>query len=320
VPCAVSLGPLAMSFAWTPRCVASVKLPAAIVDAFFPAKSQQGEPVSVPLGLAFLIGILWLASDSLLRKGLSARFGSTLDEDGVPRYRCASGFSTQLVFLPCLFLLSFASNNFSLDTWSQRAGAAHFTEEGTRFFDWAFCYVFAGYMLSDVVLLKKLSFLLKLHHVGCLLGLALGFAGLPAGFPLFAAGVLSLELGSAAMNLWCLYPHRSAFFRVYAVVMTLSNTFSAVCCAMWIGHAEYLATQLGGVGLSCLFILIRQKTVFDAMAKRAAEAAGTASPKASKKPDPVETARCESPKSAMSLLGNFSMRLSPRRKAQAASS
>ena len=72
---AVSLGPLAMPFAWTPRCVASVELPAALVDYFLPSKSQQGEPVSVPLGLAFLIGnyVLMLAFAATMMFACSSR-------------------------------------------------------------------------------------------------------------------------------------------------------------------------------------------------------------------------------------------------------
>jgi len=230
---------------------------------------------SLPLGLAFVVGILWLTVDVVLRWRLPKSFGTKEDEDGVPRYRCVSGFATQLVFLPCLFLLSLASSGFSISAWSQRAGAAYFTEDGSRFYDWAFCYVFAAYMLTDVVVLKHLSILLKLHHIGCVLGLAIGFAGLPSGFPLFAAGVFALELGSAALNVYCLYPHRHDCLYAYVVVMTISNCVGALCCALWIGYAgdPSLTTQAAVVGLMTVFIVIRQKTAIEMMAKHGAHAA-----------------------------------------------
>ena len=276
-----------------PRSVATIQLPAAVANLV----KREANHNSLPLGLAFIVGILWLASDALLRKRMKKVFGCTLDDDGVPRYRNATGFSTQLVFLPCLFLLSFASNGFSFNQWSRTAGEELFTEDGSRFYDWAFCYVFAAYMLTDVALLQHLSLLLRLHHVGCLVGLAIGFAGLPSGFPLFAAGVISLELGSAALNLSCLYPHR--YFRLFTVVMTVSNSVAVCCCALWLGCAERLTTQVFVVGLLSIFITFRQKTVFDEIGKH--RAAVPCTPLRPKKVDQ----RSESPRSPMFL--KFSM-------------
>ena len=250
------------------------------------------EPASYPFGIAFLVGVVWLMCDWCLRRGLSRRFGDQLDEDGVPRWRCATGIFTQLLFLPCLFLLSLAGSRFSLAAWSETAGKALATREGERFYDWAFCYVFALYMLTDVLLLKHLSFLLKLHHVGCLLGLAIGLAVVPSGFPFFAAGVLSLELGSAAMNLWCLYPNRTDTFGLYFALMSASNLGGLACYVAWAPCCEYLATRVVGGAMSLIFTAIRQKTAIEALAKRVA----------TRKRRVSERARSESPKSPMAFL------------------
>ena len=158
-----------------PHSFVKVALPAKIVKPFVlnnsTAQLDADDSMQIPLGAAFIVGLLWFVFDWRVRKHASKVFGSVLDDDGMPRWRCASGVATQLVVLPTLFGLSLRSSGYSLSAWSETAGSAYFTEEGLRFYDWAFCYVFAAYMLSDVVLLKgTLSFLLKLHHVGCLIG------------------------------------------------------------------------------------------------------------------------------------------------------
>ena len=155
-----------------PHAIVKWALPAKLAKPFVLNQTAiDEESLQIPLGASFLVGILWFFFDWRVRKHASKTFGSVLDEDGMPRWRCASGVATQLLVLPALFGLSLASSGYSLSAWSETAGSAYFTEDGLRFYDWAFCYVFAAYMLSDVVLLKStLSFLLKLHHVGCLIG------------------------------------------------------------------------------------------------------------------------------------------------------
>ena len=265
--------------------------------------------VVIPLGVAFTVGLLWLAADCFLRAWLPSKFGSELDDDGVPRWRCVSGFATQLVFLPILFLFSLKSQGFSLYQWSEVAATAIATEDGARFFDWAFSYIFALYMLTDIVLFKDLNPLLKLHHVGCLLGLVLGLAGVPSGFPFFAAGVLSLEIGSASMNLFCLYPHRRDCLRTYAVIMTASNLLGAYCFLGWAACAEMLPTRTLGGLLSTAFLLIRQKSLMDVLGKERIKKktdGDSPSPQPERRtsprlkaPSPTESLKCESPKSTM---------------------
>lgn len=131
--------------------------------------------VVVPLGAAWVVGIAWLLCSAWVRKQCKRREKwQAVDDFGLPLWRCATGMWTQLLVLPSLFALSLAWANFSVDGWADTAGAAWFTENGKRFWDWCFCYVFAGYMIEDLVLLR-IGPLMMLHHVGCLVGLLFAF-------------------------------------------------------------------------------------------------------------------------------------------------
>ena len=164
----------------------------------------------------------------------------------------------------------------------QRVAGEHlFTPDGQRYFDWAFVYIFAGYMIEDLVLHRCAPIMLA-HHVACLLGLAFAFVGVPAGFPWFLAGAVSLELGSAALNLHCLSPtDRRALF-VYTVAMTLSNAVAALSLARWVGLTAHWGSATVGVTISAAFLYFRQKDVFEAVGSqlRAKPKAATAMAKA----------------------------------------
>jgi hypothetical protein len=103
------------------------------------------EVVALPLGAAWLVGVAWLLCSAWVRKQCRRREAwLAVDDFGVPLWRCATGMWTQLLVLPTLFALSLACANFSLTGWVDAAGAAWFTVNGQRFWDWCFCYVFAG--------------------------------------------------------------------------------------------------------------------------------------------------------------------------------
>lgn len=103
------------------------------------------EIVALPLGAAWLVGVAWLLCSAWVRKQCRRREAwLAVDDFGVPLWRCATGMWTQLLVLPTLFALSLACANFSLNGWVDAAGAAWFTVNGQRFWDWCFCYVFAG--------------------------------------------------------------------------------------------------------------------------------------------------------------------------------
>jgi hypothetical protein len=103
------------------------------------------EIVALPLGAAWLVGVAWVLCSAWVRKQCRRREAwLAVDDFGVPLWRCATGMWTQLIVLPSLFALSLACANFSLNGWVDAAGAAWFTVNGQRFWDWCFCYVFAG--------------------------------------------------------------------------------------------------------------------------------------------------------------------------------
>jgi len=184
-----------------------LKLPAQL-NASGAADAGDGwEMVALPLGAAWVVGVMWLLCSAWVRKQCKRREAwLTVDDFGVPLWRCATGMWTQLLVLPTLFALSLACANYSLDGWVDTAGAAWFTVNGQRFWDWCFCYVFAGhfaqahwqplrvfmhpgkrapapllrahpassflvagYMLEDMVLLR-IGPMMMIHHIGCLMG------------------------------------------------------------------------------------------------------------------------------------------------------
>eukprot|EP00324_Dicrateria_rotunda_P003867 CAMPEP_0206172068 /NCGR_PEP_ID=MMETSP1474-20131121/44527_1 /ASSEMBLY_ACC=CAM_ASM_001110 /TAXON_ID=97495 /ORGANISM="Imantonia sp., Strain RCC918" /LENGTH=103 /DNA_ID=CAMNT_0053579991 /DNA_START=81 /DNA_END=388 /DNA_ORIENTATION=- len=101
-----------------------------------------------------------------------------------------------------------------MQAWSDACALALFPSDGTRFYDWAFGYIFTAYMIEDVIVATKLDALMIWHHVGCLLGYYIAFSAIPSGYPYFFAGCIAFEVGSAAFNVYCLYPSRpmAAFF------------------------------------------------------------------------------------------------------------
>ena len=167
------------------NAILSLKVPAALASAFplhanETVVSSGWEPVGVPVGTAFAVGLVWIVCNNFVRRTAKPRWGSELDDFGMPIWRCATGMWTQCLVLPSLFLLSLMQWGFCMEAWHQAAGEHLFTPDGQRYYDWAFVYIFAGYMLEDFVL-HRCSAIMIAHHAGCLVGLAFGFAGLPAG-------------------------------------------------------------------------------------------------------------------------------------------
>jgi hypothetical protein len=85
----------------------------------------------------------------------------------------------------------------------------------------AFIYIFALYMICDM-LLVPISRLILLHHIFCLLGHALVVFWLSSGFATYFAGVVALEIGSGAMNAFLLRQNRCSS-AIYLLTMSLSN-------------------------------------------------------------------------------------------------
>merc|ERR1719336_3837333 len=96
----------------------------------------------------------------------------------------------------------------------------------------SFIYIFAMYMLLDFVLVK-LEKMYIIHHVFCLVGHAVVVFLFPQGMPIYVAGVVAMELGSSAMNLWALYPQSTVITFIYGIGMTVSNIVSVWLAFEW---------------------------------------------------------------------------------------
>ena len=131
------------------------------------SSSAEWELVSLPLGTAFAVAITWILVGAFVRRRSKSIFGDGLDNWGMPRFCAASKMWTQLLVLPSLLLLALRQYHFRLEEWQLAAGSAFFTVDGQRYWDWAFMYIFACFMLEDMVLLSQMSAMMRLHHVGC---------------------------------------------------------------------------------------------------------------------------------------------------------
>ena len=99
--------------------------------------------------------------------------------------------------------------------------------------DMLFIYVFALFMLLDPFLGGHLDVIFYVHHGVCLLGhgiVVFALHHVEGAFDTYFAGVVALELGSGAMNVWALTRARWAN-ALYAVGMSASN--AAAACLTW---------------------------------------------------------------------------------------
>uniref|UniRef100_A0A7S3ADF6 TLC domain-containing protein n=1 Tax=Haptolina ericina TaxID=156174 RepID=A0A7S3ADF6_9EUKA len=174
------------------------------------------------------------------------------------RRQCWTKLWTQLLVMPGIFLLSLAQHNFSMQQWSDEAATVLFSTDGTRWYDWAFGYVFGAYLLEDM-LNDSLDVLMVWHHVGCCLGHFVAFVLLPAGFPFYFGGAVSLEFGSALYNLYCLYPEAKGMAWAFVLSMSLSNLAAAIFCSVWLWQDFPIAAKLFAGIVTSIFIVIRQK-------------------------------------------------------------
>ena len=99
--------------------------------------------------------------------------------------------------------------------------------------DRLFVYVFALFMVLDPFLAGHLDNIFYAHHAVCLLGHAIVVLTLPEeAFATYFAGVVALELGSGAMNVWALTRARFATV-LYALGMTASNAAASYLSWQW---------------------------------------------------------------------------------------
>ncbi|KAL1530949.1 hypothetical protein AB1Y20_001840 [Prymnesium parvum] len=219
-------------------------------------------PFSPPSLAACAIGAAWLGFNLLLSRAAARSFGRAV-VDGTPLWRSASGLGTSLLSLPLLFAAALSSAG-GIAAWSRRCA-----QLGLLTFDWAYFFVFGGLMLVDFAQGVLLTPLLRAHHAVCLCcHLFACLAALPA-FPHYFAGVVALELGSAAT---CAHALRPVAFPSAALlgVMSASNLAAALCTLRW--HAALREAQpiaaWGGASVSAVLMLARQRDALQLHAAR----------------------------------------------------
>ena len=125
--------------------------------------------------------------------------------------------------------------------------------------DWLFTYVFMLYMLLDFVLAGHLDFIYYIHHSVCVLGHMIVVFALPdEAFTTYFAGVVALELGSGAMNVWALTRARWAN-ALYAIGMTLSNAAAAYLTWRWSQLQIALVPKAVCLVVASALVVLRQK-------------------------------------------------------------
>tara|TARA_B100000795_G_scaffold165267_1_gene124333 strand:- start:65 stop:772 length:708 start_codon:yes stop_codon:yes gene_type:complete len=179
------------------------------------------------LWLGELLFAGWAVCHELGRRWATPVFGSE-DVGGAPRWRSFVGLGTSAGALPLLLGASIVRAG-GYSAWVSVAGEL-------KAFDRAFGYVFGGLMLADFGQRTMHTPLLKVHHATCLAGHAWCALCAPSGFAGYFAGVVALELGSAATCVHALWPRRLPPPRMLTC-MTLSNIAAAAAVWAFCGQA-----------------------------------------------------------------------------------
>jgi len=192
---------------------------------------------------------LWIVCNTGIKNYLETWLGGS-DVYGVPRFRLGSGFWTQLFCLPASFYLSIVEYG-SFGNWIENTGCPW-----DDLWPSVFSCVFAAFMIYDFVALRPRPAMV-VHHIVCLFSIFICSVGYPEGFPYYALGVVTMELGSATFNITLL----GASHFVYLVGMTLSNILSVVVFYFWMSS---LTSWIGVLLVSVLYIpivFVRQLSV-----------------------------------------------------------
>ena len=197
-------------------------------------------------GASVLPSVIWTFFNCCLQSYFKSWLGCRTDASGMPRFRLASGLVTQLFLLPAIFVLSvnkcesFCSDCVFND-WS-----------------WSFCCVFASYMVADLVSFR-LSKIMKIHHITCIISAVVCFSIYPDSFPYYAMGVVSMEVGSAAFNVTLL----GASEFVYIVIMSVSNLCSIIIFYVWASSTSTWGDILVHGSMFVPLVIIRQRGIYN---------------------------------------------------------
>lgn len=196
----------------------------------------------------------WLATCEALRQAMVA--GKLVERaselaSGAPRWRAVIGLFFQATIFSLFAIFTARGSGGAPSRLGAVAGEL-------------FLLVFAAFMLYDFAVLDMRP-VLQAHHYACLVchAYAASLGTRDAAFRWYFAGVAALEAGSAACNLWCLYPADALWF--YVVGMTVSNFASVDCVRRW-AKSTTVASRTGRVlSVTVLVVLaaIRQKMALD---------------------------------------------------------
>ena len=249
-----------------------LKVPLAYAERFHPAieegqrllngwiASDDWTTVVIPIGTAYVLLLAWGCTGVLVQR-LSKRWaGQKLDSYGAPLWIDCAKLWTQLFVLPLVYWCALRSHAFDMERWRATAERSLFTETGERHFDWAFCYIFVAYMLVDFRLFE-LDAVMRAHHVACIVGVLFGFVIFPSGFPYFSSGILALEVGSAALNIFCIFPTHPVARSLYFVLMSASNLVAMCLCWTWMTQEVSASGKAASLILTAGFLAMRQKEV-----------------------------------------------------------
>ena len=175
--------------------------------------------------------------------------------EGPAQWKSALCLPTQVLIFPGIVLSGLIEHG-SMEGWGATAGGV-WGSASSR----AFLYGFALFLLLDFVIIEReqLRSMFIAHHIVCLVGHCIA-ASLPSrAWPWYLCGAVTLELGSASCNYYCLHanPHRAS---KYVAGMTLSNLSALACMLRFV--------QLSGAGtvtnasIACMILTLtffRQK-------------------------------------------------------------
>lgn len=184
--------------------------------------------LSPPLRVAFFWCVQFYVLCEYVFK--PTEWGNEVDRMGTPKWRDAVVLPSQLFVFPTLLLYSLLSNENSFrDAWKGKRSR----QFGLGLYQKTYAYIFALFALSDFVIYPELKTVLKVHHFVVFAGNLLSMSIWKDGFPLYFAGAVALEIGSASVNFAMIFPESHMMRVVYAIVMTLSNIVAGLFTCRW---------------------------------------------------------------------------------------
>ena len=151
---------------------------------------------------------------------------------GPAQWKSALALPTQVIVFPAIVLYGLLENG-GMPGWCSTLGGV-WGSAASR----AFLYWFALFLLIDFVIIEKdqLRIMFILHHIICLIGHCIAMS-MPSSWPWYVCGSVTLELGSASCNYYCLHsnPHRAT---IYVYGMTVSNLVAIGCMARFVQLSE----------------------------------------------------------------------------------